>query len=197
LEAVVQQLELELAHYPCQYGGSDPSVRGGPGVDWKPVRRASTSSVQRLPLTALLSQAWTAFAIDAEVKGIGLFLCASILRFLPDEPIHVDALPTLSYLHDSNGNLHYGLARFMTLSGGRRLQLSAAGRQARDAYLPATQAIERDWASRFGVEPVATLRRELERIDTRLERDLPHHPPTDAFRSGRRVGVWSAHEPDS
>jgi Ser/Thr protein kinase RdoA (MazF antagonist) len=186
LEQVVPQLDLELPHYPCQYGGSDSSVTGGPGIDWKPVPREQPSSVKRMPLMALLSQAWTAFAIDSESRGIWLHLSALILRLLPDGPFPLEELPSDIHLLDAHGNLHYGLARLMMLTGGH-VQLNADGRQSRDAYLPATTAIERDWSARFGPEPVAALRHALQSIDKRLERDLPHHPPTDAFRLGGRV----------
>jgi len=69
LATLVSQLELEHPHFPVPYGTADDSFTGGPGVDWKPVPRESTSSVDGLPMTALLSQALVAFAIDYERAG--------------------------------------------------------------------------------------------------------------------------------
>ena len=83
LVALVDQFGLELPHYWISYGGSDPRVTGGKfrpakagppripahGQDWAPVLREEGVSSADLPLTALLSQALTGFAIDYEERA--------------------------------------------------------------------------------------------------------------------------------
>ena len=64
LEALVSQLDFEHPHFPVPYGTADPRFTGGPGVDWKPVPRQTDTMVRGLPMTALLSQALVAFAIE-------------------------------------------------------------------------------------------------------------------------------------
>src|ERR1700735_1758099 len=82
LEALVSQLELEHPHFPVPYGTADPTFSGGgPGVNWKPVAREAAFSVARLPVTALLSQALVAFAIEYERERRGpIQWAANILR---------------------------------------------------------------------------------------------------------------------
>src|SRR5215210_3352177 len=90
LEALVSQLELEHPHFPVPYGTADGSFTGGPGVDWKPVLREPGSSVAGLPMTALLSQALVAFAIEYEKAHHGpLQWAANILRNMGDGAVDV------------------------------------------------------------------------------------------------------------
>ena len=116
LRELVEQLYLEWPHYPTSYGPSDHSMVGGlyvsgrgtsgskvpiHGVGWAPVLRHDVdgSSVAGLPLSALLSQAFVAFAADFEELGIGgLHLAASVLRLLPDGGVPVSNIPMLSRL---------------------------------------------------------------------------------------------------
>lgn len=85
LEALVSQLELEHPDFPVPYGTADPTFTGGPGVDWKAFPRASSSSVEGLPTTALLSQALVAFAIAYEKERHGpIQWAANILRGMGD-----------------------------------------------------------------------------------------------------------------
>lgn len=87
LAALVSQLELEHPHHVVPYGTADGSMTGGPGVDWKPVPRQS-SDVAGLPMTALLSQALTAFAIEYERDHIGpISWAANLLPQLVDDGV--------------------------------------------------------------------------------------------------------------
>ena len=66
LESLVAAFPLEHPHYPASYGLADASITGGNGVDWKPVRRTGGDPVANLPLSALVSQALVAFAMEYE-----------------------------------------------------------------------------------------------------------------------------------
>src|SRR5215210_5556691 len=94
LEALVSQLELEHPHFPVPYGTADPTFTGGPGVDWKPVPRGLDSSIGDLPISALLSQALVAFAIEYESRRVGpLQWAANILRTPDDDGGGFQPLP--------------------------------------------------------------------------------------------------------
>ena len=116
LREVVRQFFLEWPHYPTGYGPADHSITGGiyvsggsktdpkvptHGVDWAPVPRHDVegSSVAGLALSALLSEAFVAFAADFEEQGIGaLHLAASVLRLLPDDGVPVSDIAMLRRL---------------------------------------------------------------------------------------------------
>ena len=116
LRDVVRQLYLEWPHFPTGYGPADHSITGGlhtsgggksdskvptHGTDWVPVPRHDVegSSVAGLAVSALLSQAFVAFAADFEELRIGgLHLAASALRLLPDGGVPVSDIPMLSRL---------------------------------------------------------------------------------------------------
>ena len=84
LQSLVMQFDIELPHYPTSYGQGDPSMTGGAyvpadpgppripahGTEWPVVLRTDPDAVQDLALTALASQALTAFTIDYDHDAI-------------------------------------------------------------------------------------------------------------------------------
>lgn len=149
LEALVSQLELEHPHFPVPYGTADPSFRGrGPGgVDWKPVPRQPTSSVEGLPLTALLSQALVAFAIDYEKERRGpIQWAANVLQGIADDGVEVPSLPKTGTI--SMRNLErMGVG---TVDRDNIVRLTTRGRAMRDAYRPLCEQIESQWRDQMG-----------------------------------------------
>ena len=146
LEALVSRFELKHPHFPVPYGTADPSFTGGPGVDWKPVPRERASSVGDLPISALLSQALVAFAIEYESRGVGpIQWAANILRTVRDDGAGLPPLPA------SGTHSVKNLARLGILTEDRgAARPTAAGRAMRDAYQPLCEAIESGWRHRFG-----------------------------------------------
>ena len=192
LEALVSRLDLELAHYPMTYGGSDISVLGGPwvaakagppripahGADWVPVVRGDGDTVSGLPLHALLSQALVAFLIDYEDRArFPMFAAAQLADTMPAGKVPlVDLPPILGVTGAGKSGLErHGIVR-VTGSGDRRIaSLTPVGTQIRDAYVPTVAGIGDGWDERYGTALVADLRAALERVDEKLDDDLPDH----------------------
>ena len=195
LRELVQQLYLEWPHYPTPYGPADHSVIGGVyvagrrrreskvpihGVDWAPVTRhdVAGSSVADLPLSALLSQAFVAFAADFEELGIGgLHLGASVLRLLPDRGVPVSDIPMLRGLK-GDGKSVLERHRFIEITRNvnePKVPLAvptARGRNTRDLYEPTARRIEARWEQEYGADVVGRLRAALESVD--VDRSPPH-----------------------
>ncbi len=148
LEALVSQLELEHPHFPVPYGTADPSFAGGgPGVDWKPVPRESASSVEGLPMTALLSQALVAFALEYEKERRGpIQWAANILREAGDDGAYLPPLPKRG-THSVPNLERLGI---VSVDRDKVVRLTAAGRAMRDAYGPLCEQIESRWRDRLG-----------------------------------------------
>jgi hypothetical protein len=161
LEALVSQFELEHPHFPVPYGTADPSFRGrgAGGVDWKPVPRQSASSVEGLPMTALLSQALVAFAIDYEKERRGpIQWAANILQSIGSDG--ADVSPAQKSGTSSVPNLQR--LGIVTIDRDNVVRLTARGRAMRDAYNPLCEQVESQWRNRLGSslidDVVATLR---------------------------------------
>lgn len=195
LRELVQQLYLEWPHYPTPYGPADHSMTGGVhvsggggteskvpihGADWVPVRRHDVdgSSVAGLPLSALLSQAFVAFAADFEQLGIGgLHLAASVLRLLPDGGAPVSHIPMLSRLK-GDGKSVLERHRFIEITRDlneptRPIAVpTPRGRNTRDLYEPTARRVEDRWELEYSADVVGRLRTALESVD--VGRSLPH-----------------------
>ena len=149
LQALVSQLELEHPHFPVPYGTADPTFcgRGDEGRDWKPVRREPASNAERLSMTALLSQALVAFAIEYEKHRRGpIQWAANILDGLNDVRADVAAAPARG--PHSVANLER--LRIVTLGQDKVVRLTARGRAMRDAYRPLCERIESRWRQQMG-----------------------------------------------
>ena len=199
LIALVSQFEIELPWCMTGYGPGDVSATGGNyvaaqegpprlphhGEDWPVVLRQS-KDVDALPLSALLSQALTMFTIDYEWAmrgyGAGLYLTTTLLRFIDDGGM---ALEQARALGDVTGNGKSGTERhFVTVvepgspsDGSRKVYLTPKGKRARDSFSYLVQAVERDWAERYGA-CTAQLREALTAMDADFGPNLPDYPNT-------------------
>lgn len=194
LRDLVRQLHLEWPHYPTGYGPADHSMTGGVyvgggktdstvpthGADWSPVVRHDLggSSVAAIPLSALLSQAFVAFAADFEECWIGgLHLAACVLRLLPDEGMPTTDIPMLSGLKGDGKSVleRHGYVEIVRDEGNpkvRRVVPTRRGRATRDEYEPTLIRVEHRWVSKYGVEVVSALRTALASLE--VDRSLPH-----------------------
>ena len=192
---VVRQFYLEWPHYPTSYGPADHSITGGVhvsgagkseskvpthGADWAPVPRhdVAGSSVAGLALSALLSEAFVAFAADFEELGIGgLHLATSVLRLLPDGGVSVSDIPILSRLKGDGRSVleRHGYIEIRRDAGKPKLALAvptARGRNTCDKYEGTVRRVEDRWRTNYGADVVARLRDALESAD--IDRSLPH-----------------------
>ena len=151
-----------------------PTERTGAG----PRHDVKGSSVAALALSALLSEAFVAFAADFEELGIGgLHLAASVLRLLPDGGVPVSDIPMLRRLK-GDGKSVLERHRYIEIwrdAGKPKVLLAVPtprGRNTRDKYEGTVRRVEERWAPRYGAEIVARLRAALESVD--IDRSLPH-----------------------
>lgn len=147
LATLVSQLPLEHPHHVTPYGTADPSMTGGPGVDWKPVPRRRPGEAPDLPMTSLLAQALTAFAIDYERERAGPILWgAELLRRIGDDGVPVAALPR----NGTHGAPNLQRLGALTLGPDRVVRLTPRGRAMREAFEPLSRRIEDEWRARHG-----------------------------------------------
>jgi hypothetical protein len=195
LRALVRQLYLEWPHYPTGYGPADHSVTGGVyalgggqtdskvpthGMDWASVIRhdVAGSSVEGLPVSALLSQAFVACAADFEELWLGgLHLAATVLRLLPDEGVPVTDIPLLSRLKGDGKSVleRHGYIEIRRDPGDPKVRVAvptARGRHTRDQYASTVARVEERWGPKYGADVVAKLRSALEALE--IDRSLPH-----------------------
>jgi hypothetical protein len=195
LRQLVRQLFLEWPHYPTGYGPADHSITGGVytagggqtdskvpthAADWAPVVRhdVAGSSAEGLSPSALLSQAFVAFAADFEELWIGgLHLAATVLRLLPDEGVPVSDVALLSRLKGDGKSVleRHGYIEIRRDAENPKVRIAvptARGRNTRDEYEPTVGRVEDRWAPKYGADVVAELRSALESLD--IDRSLPH-----------------------
>ena len=158
LEEVVSRLPLEHPHYPASYGPADASITGGNGADWRPVPRTPGDTVSFLPLSALLSQAIVAFAMEYEKRSRCPFSLAAgvILRVTPE------GRPVLGLRHSIgiSALARHGFVRLC----GEMISLTPAGSAVFATHDERVRAVEAEWEHAFGSGPVAALRHALEAI---------------------------------
>ena len=197
------QLPLELPHYPATYGFADQTVasapghdmarlaRGGlkPGVDhgadWRPVRRApgaGADGVGRLPLYALLSQAFVGFALDYEGEGHGAFeIAATVLRHVGDDgtplvpPLFPQGLPRKAAYTVPR----FALGEVVRDGAGRTdvLRPSEWGRAWRDAYEPTVARVTEAWRRSYGAAVVDEVVDAATALGAALPPDTLDYPP--------------------
>lgn len=196
LEALVRQLALELPHYPMGYGMADHSMTGGRhvpekpgppripahGQDWSPVLREGGDPLTGLPLSALLSQAVVAFAIDYEREACeAMATAANLLRVIGDEGLLLRELPPGASgvgWGDLRPGRHGKLVVELDPVNPRtkRVRLTPEARRTRDAYGPLVAEIECRWQGQYGEEVLRTLRAALEPVVSELGSGLAHFP---------------------
>ena len=187
--------KLELPHYWITYGAADPSVTGGRyraatpgppriparGQDWAPVLRADAASASDLSVTALLSQALVAFAIDYEAVAWCLSLTVHALAWLdPGGTPFLDVPPLAGLTGDGKSLLErHGIVKVdgpPRDKAKRVARLTPIGTQLRDAYGPGTSSAEARRHEVYGDTVVIELRSALEAVLPKLEPGLADHP---------------------
>jgi hypothetical protein len=162
LEQLVAAFPLEHPHYPASYGAADASITGGNGEDWQPVPRSNGDTVSDLPLSALVSQALVAFAMNYEEKSpVALSLSGRVIRLIPPE-----GRPLLG-LGDSAGLsalVRHGFLRVSGNAGREIVHLTRKGLAVSRAYDGRLQAVETEWRTEFGDVSITLLRRALEKV---------------------------------
>lgn len=148
LEDLVAAFPLEHPLYPASYGPADPRIIGGNGADWKPVYRTGANTVSDLPLSALVSQAWVAFAMQHEkLSPVALSLSTAVLRQIP-----VEGRP-LQELDDSPGVSALIRHGFVRASGSRGMEvawLTERGPEVHRTYEERIHTVETTWRQQFG-----------------------------------------------
>jgi hypothetical protein len=181
LEAFVAGLDLELPHFPMPYGPADWRVTGGAavpaeppapahGTDWPVVLRdGGRSTVAGLPLPALLSQAFVAFAIDYEAGGRGSMAARAMLGRIPPHGIAADR-PLPSWL-ERDGYV----AREPDPDRPRKqlLRLTAKGAKAAASCDRWMADVEDEWRRIHGDAAVDRLRAALGALAGELDPALP------------------------
>jgi len=163
--------------------------------------RDASGVAEQIPLTALLSWAWTAFAIEAdnavEAAGterirrlfrISMPMWANGLRFIDNQGITVDDLQVRARAACNIGGLErWGWITVGETGAGRRpgygtnrgvkgdtvLRPTRAGAYARRVWPQAVTDTEQRWRARFGDGPVGSLRETL----ALLAGPMPSSPP--------------------
>jgi hypothetical protein len=162
LEEIVSVLPLELSHYPASYGAADATVTGGNGQDWRAIPREGGRTVSLLPLSALVSEALVAFAMNYEEKSpVALSLSTTIIKRIPSQG---RLLRELGNSVVASALERHGFIRVDGASGGEIVTLTRKGHAVSEAYAQRVQAVEAVWRDRFGNETVTCLRRALEGV---------------------------------
>jgi hypothetical protein len=199
LRSLVMQFAIELPHYPTSYGQGDTSMTGGAyvpsdpgppripahGAEWPVVLRDDRDAVSNLALTALASQALTAFTIDydedAESQLGGLHGVVTFLRLVTNAGMPLGEASPIAGVNGT-GRSRFERHRLVTVEpkkrdGGERLVvLTALGKRVRDRYPTKVIEVEKQWRSQFGSTIVNNVRASLEALDSQLSGDLPDFP---------------------
>ena len=173
LERIVAALPLELPHYLARYGAADARITGGNGIEWKSVAR-TCFVVSGLSLSALVSQALVAFAMDYEERSpVALSVSVSVIRRIPAEG---RSLKGLGHSVDVSSLLRHG---FLRHDAGRVgfVCLTPKGIAVSSAHDEWIASVELDWAKKFGAASVAILRSTLEDVTTKSAALTPGRNP--------------------
>jgi hypothetical protein len=162
LEQLVAALPLEHPHYPASYGAADASITGGNGQDWQPVLRGNGDTVSDLPLSALISQALVAFAMNYEEESpVALSLSATVIRLIPPEG---RSLQGLGHSAGISALVRHGFLRVGGNAGREIVHLTPKGLAVSRAYDGRIQAVEAQWRKAFGDVSITLLRGALEEV---------------------------------
>jgi DNA-binding MarR family transcriptional regulator len=157
LEQVVGQIDRELP-------------QGLPGA-WQTPERYPARTAGRpgpLALPVLLSQALLAFTLEFDrLSPTPLWLCASTLRVLSEQPTPAAEIPRLTGSSPETSGIGWQIKRYIIVEpgpdGGRGkwVRLSPLGLRAQQRYREGTAEIEMSWQARFGGDTVRRLREAL------------------------------------
>ncbi|HEV2262104.1 MAG TPA: MarR family transcriptional regulator [Candidatus Rubrimentiphilum sp.] len=165
--------------------------------------------LNRLPLSALLSQALIAFTMEfdqqlsahyrnaAKREVPSLAMWENVLRFVGAEGIDQRRLPELSGI--SKSAVHSMLATLerhgwvVTKPSpadkrAKIVRLTPRGHKLWAVWEHAVAAAEANWRQRFGKSRIGELRQSLETITKQFEVELPHYPMAMAHRGGTPTG---------
>ena len=170
LEDLVASFPLEHPHYPASYGPADASITGGNGMDWKPVYRVGTNTVADLPLSALVSQAMVAFAMQYEERSpVALSLSTTVIRQIPSEGRPLRELGRSSGV---SALIRHGFLRASGPSGREIAYLTKRGLEVQRAHEERMHSVEASWRQQYGQDRVSALVSVLE--EARVQRSLRH-----------------------
>jgi len=162
LEQLVAALPLEHPHYPASYGAADASITGGNGQDWQPVLRGNGDTVSDLPLSALVSQALVAFAMNyEEASPVALSLSATVIRLIPPEG---RPLQGLGHAAGISALVRHGFLGVNGNAGSEIVHMTPKGLAVGRAYDGRIRAVETEWRNAFGDVSITLLRRALEEV---------------------------------
>jgi methyltransferase (TIGR00027 family) len=146
---------------------------------WLPPRPDGTAP-EALPLSALLSRALLAFALEYEREaGLSLAVAANVLRVLGSEGTRLRELPALTGTSTESVRWALGILTRGDLaaeepdpgaSRGKVARLTPGGLDAQHLYHELTGTIERRWHDRFAPDVTGALRASLEPL-------AAGHPP--------------------
>lgn len=145
-----------------------------------------------LPLSALLSQALTAFTMEFEREvakaghpDISLAMGSNVMRFLGEEGLRIGHIAEragvskqaisqqVSYLEKQG---YVVVEPDPADSRAKVVRLTERGRQSQQVCRPLFGVVERRWRARFGSDEVRKLRQSLEAVVSQLDVELPHYP---------------------
>ena len=192
LAAVIRQFDFELPD--CL-----PILGHGLFSRVPEARRAGINSDPALP--ALLSKVLLAFAIEFESESdLSLAISANVLRILREKGVRVRDLPSLSGVSKEAISVALGFLQKKRIAvvepdpAGTRAKIArliSRGRAAQGAYRELLGIIEARWRSRFGMENIDNLRKNLDL--PRLFEGLEPHP--DGWRASVRKLTTLPHYP--
>jgi hypothetical protein len=170
LYPVVAQLDprlpdcLPILGYGLLCAGPNPKLPAPP----------STPDPANLPLSALLSKALLAFALEFEAKSkLSLAISANVMRVLDPAGVEVRQLPVLSGVSKEAISMAMGILRKFRVAvvepnpagtPWKLLRLTPLGVTVRSNYLQDDARIENEWQGRFGSEVLRKLREPLEEL---------------------------------
>ncbi len=147
----------------CEHQGWENG--GGSGVDWKPVPRIGSDTVSNLPLSALVSQALVAFAMQyEELSPVAFSLSASVIGQIPAEGRRLQELgrsPGVAAL------IRHGFVDATGPSGREIASLTPRGLDVQRRYETRIQIVETSWQRQFGKDRVAALVGALQEAEVR------------------------------
>jgi len=157
LEEILGKMEVELPE-------------GLPGV-WEttPIYPARTANrTAPLPLPVLLSQILLALTLEFDrLSPVPLWLCASTLRVLGEQPIPAADIPRLTGSSPETSGIGWQIKPYIVVepnpAGGRGkfVRLSPLGVSAQRRYRDLIARIEKSWEAKFGPEKTHRLREAL------------------------------------
>jgi DNA-binding MarR family transcriptional regulator len=153
LEQIVGQADMDLPH----------GLPGGETAAAYPAR--TTAGGGPLPLAVLLSQALLLFTVEFDRQSPApLWLCASTLRVLSDQPTPAAEIPRLTGSSPETSGVGWQIKPYIVVEpdpDGRRgkfIRLSPAGASVQQRYRDLIGEIEKSWEARFGTQTMQRLR---------------------------------------